>query len=70
MVNKVDEQAKKMVTSRQAILKVWIAEKLKNNGWSNQKKIQSSSFLPLLRPIAPSWHRAVVLFLLPLPFAK
>jgi hypothetical protein len=32
MVNKVDEQAKKMVTSRQPILKVWIAEKLKEHG--------------------------------------
>jgi len=31
MVNKVDEQARKMGTTRQAILKVWIAEKLKNN---------------------------------------
>lgn len=29
MVNKVDEQAKKTGTSRQAIIKVWIAEKLK-----------------------------------------
>jgi len=29
MVNKVDEQAKKTGTSRQAILKLWIAEKLK-----------------------------------------
>ena len=29
MVNKVDEQAKKTGTSRQAVLKIWIAEKLK-----------------------------------------
>jgi hypothetical protein len=32
MINQVDEQAKKMGTSRQAILKVWIAEKLKDHG--------------------------------------
>jgi len=29
MLNKVDEQAKKTGTTRQAILKLWITEKLK-----------------------------------------